>query len=101
MATAEDSVTELAHTSGPWEAINDEIVARDETSIAMVPLHDGLNPTEWQANMRLLAEAPSLLDACMVAVHTFSQPRGNNVVLEMATLNLLRMTIHAATGGRQ
>ena len=50
---------------------------------------------------RLHREAQALLDACVVAVYTFSQPRGSNVALEMATLNLLRMTIHAATGGAQ
>jgi hypothetical protein len=51
-------------TPGPWEAFDDEIVAaRTDVHVADVPLEDGTNPTEWQANLRLIAAAPDLLDA--------------------------------------
>ena len=49
---------------------------------------------------RLQAEVQTLLDACIVAERVFSQPSGCNVPLEHATLNLLRMTIHAVTQGQ-
>lgn len=52
------------HTPGPWDTFGDEIVARNtDLHIADVALHDGINPTEWQANMRLIAAAPDLLEA--------------------------------------
>lgn len=53
----------MTHTSGPWSVWNDEIVAQDDTSIAMVGLHDGLNPTEWQSNLCLIAAAPEMFVA--------------------------------------
>jgi hypothetical protein len=53
-----------AHTPGPWEAVDDEIVAlNSDINIADVRLYDGINPNEWQANMRLIAAAPDLLAA--------------------------------------
>ena len=51
-------------TPGPWDAIEDAIVADDGcVEVACVPLRDGMNPTEWQANARLIAAAPDLLEA--------------------------------------
>jgi hypothetical protein len=52
------------HTPGPWTLFDDEIVAeRTDRHLCTVPLEDGLDPTEWQANVRLIAAAPELLDA--------------------------------------
>jgi hypothetical protein len=68
-ADGEDPMAEVAekktaHTPGPWQAVDDEILACDgDVRIADVPLCDGTNPTEWQANARLIAAAPDLLAA--------------------------------------
>lgn len=52
-------------TPGPWIVFDDEIVAeRGDVHIAQVVLCDDTNPTERQANMRLIAAAPDLL-ACL------------------------------------
>jgi hypothetical protein len=51
-------------TPGPWFAFDDEIVAeRGDTHIAQATLYDSTNPTEWQANLHLLAAAPDLYAA--------------------------------------
>jgi hypothetical protein len=48
-------------TPGPWFAFDDEIVAeRGDTHIAQATLYDSTNPTEWQANLHLLAAAPDM-----------------------------------------
>jgi len=53
------------HTPGPWSAFDDEVVAdRTDLHVCTVALEDGINPTEWQANLRLIAAAPDLL-ACL------------------------------------
>lgn len=52
------------HTPTPWVACDDAILADDGCiEVCIVPLQDGMNPTEWQANMRLIAAAPDLLEA--------------------------------------
>jgi hypothetical protein len=60
---ATEPETTTTFTPGPWEAVEDEIVSRDDTSIALVPLRDGMNPTEWQANLHLIAAAPELFSS--------------------------------------
>lgn len=57
------------HTAGAWEAVDDAVLADDGcTQVALVPRWDGMNPTEWQANLRLIAAAPELL-AALKALH--------------------------------
>ena len=57
----------VSATPGPWAFINDEIVgADDSTSVALVGLHDGLNPAEWQANASLIAAAPEMRDVLLM-----------------------------------
>ena len=54
----------MSHTPGSWDAVDDEIVAKDgDVGIAHVPLCDGTDPTEWQANIHLIAAAPEMLQA--------------------------------------
>lgn len=54
----------MSHTQGSWIADGDEILTLNgDVRIADVPLCDGMNPTEWQANLRLIAAAPDLLAA--------------------------------------
>lgn len=66
-------------TPGPWDTFDDEIVCRrDDQHIADVPLCDGINPTEWQANMRLIAAAPDLLAALKEYVEWFGAVHGED-----------------------
>lgn len=54
------------HTPGPWSVFDDEVVAdRTDRHICTVALEDGINPTEWQANLHVIAAAPELLEACL------------------------------------
>ncbi len=50
----------VSHTPGPWIAVDDQ-VGTDDALVAEARLHDGINPTEWQANLHLIAAAPELL----------------------------------------
>ncbi len=60
------------HTQGPWTVFEDEIVAEQtDQHLCTVPLEDGINPTEWQANLRLIAAAPELLDALQEMTRRF------------------------------
>ena len=53
-----------AHSPGPWVAVEDEIVTlHGERHVADVPLGPDTTPTEWQANLHLIAAAPQLLEA--------------------------------------
>ena len=57
-----------AHTPGPWNIFDDEIVASwTDVHVADVALCDGMNPTERQANRHLIAAAPDLLAALKTA----------------------------------
>lgn len=59
-----------AHTPRPWSVFDDEIVAeRTDMHICTVELTDGINPTEWQANMHLIAAAPDLLQVARASWH--------------------------------
>ncbi len=92
---------EAMHTPGPWFVFDDEIVAEhSDTHVADVALMDGFNPTEWQANMRLIAAAPELLDAARLAVDAIEQTRdefGLKLAAEKASL-ALRAAIAKAEG---
>ena len=85
-----------AHTPGPWAAFDDEIVAhRTDQHIADVPLCDGMNPTEWQANLQLIAAAPELL-AALKAIQQ-SCPTDNDVTRDFnAAWGLLEAAIAKA-----
>lgn len=79
----------MGYTEGPWRAENDEILGDDgDTFIATVPLHGGMNPTEWQANLRLIAAAPDLLAALKAmrdgAYGNPSMPAENDAIDQMA-----------------
>ena len=88
--------TEAGHTPGPWEARNQDaflyIFGADGNNIARIYGHGKTVPRD--ANARLIAAAPELLEACKAA-------------LELATANLyagnaqveklLKDAIHAAT----
>jgi len=76
-------------------------VARNtEVNIADVRLTDDVNPTEWQANMRLIAAAPDLLAAGQAVLAsldagTLMQQRGG-VVRDVAAVSRLRAAIAKA-----
>jgi hypothetical protein len=68
----------MSHTPAPWEAVDDGILASDgEVEVAIAPLRDGVNPTEWQANMRLIAAAPELLLALDLVLGIGRKDHGN------------------------
>ena len=58
----------INHTPGPWEVVNSEIHSADEV-IAEVYILDGFRADE--ANARLIAAAPDLLEACLTVVNGY------------------------------
>ena len=69
------------HTQGPWEAVNEEIISpNSDANIADVYLHDGISPSEWQGNRRLIAAAPEMLDA----LHRIAAASGDPIVENIA-----------------
>ena len=83
----------MSHTPAPWDAVDDDILAGDEP-IAFMPLLDGVNPTEWQANLRLVAAAPELLAALKAMVARFYREGGT--VLTAAEVVLAEAAIAKA-----
>jgi hypothetical protein len=82
----------MSHTLGPWEFIDDGVMAGD-VEVAIAPLRDDLNPTEWQANGRLLAAAPELLAACKAFVQSFEkslQLEKTDVALRLAKASIAK-----------
>ena len=59
-------MSETRHTSGPWRISSDGIWARSpwnaEVRIATVTICSPMNGIDWQANARLIAAAPDLLE---------------------------------------
>lgn len=88
--------TKSPHTPGPWTAFDDEIVAdRTDAHIATVALEDGINPTEWQANLHLIAAAPDLFKACRAALVVLPLTKDNDDVYRA-----LAKALAKAEGGR-
>jgi hypothetical protein len=59
----------MTHTPGPWAIDNLRIWAsgQEEYTIAIIPM-DGYSPHQMQANARLIAAAPDLLEALGILV---------------------------------
>jgi len=86
----------MAHTPGPWFRFDDEIVAeRGDTHIAQVSLCDGTNPTEWQANMHLIAAAPDLLAALRTLIESDAL---DSALMDFEALQQARDAITKAEG---
>lgn len=95
-----------AHTPGPWSvdkggAIRGAKVYKyargnNTRQLALACLHDDLGPDEREANARLIAAAPALLEACEAALEIMD-PRGPREQLVIAAV--LRSAIAAARGG--
>jgi hypothetical protein len=73
------------HTPGPWSVFDDEIVAdRTDRHVCTVDLEDGIHPSEWQANQRLIAAAPELLLVARAAFHALKSYQYGNVAPDLA-----------------
>jgi hypothetical protein len=76
------------HTPGPWMAsVNSIIVfARGQDRICTLNSNETLFPkSEREANARLIAAAPELLEACKVALNYCSQlPEGSALELRLS-----------------
>ena len=71
------------HTPGPWKigAALNNILGKSGTIIAHCPINPGEN-APWnnaEENARLIAAAPDLLDACIVARETLMRLIGEGV----------------------
>jgi hypothetical protein len=98
-----------AHTPAPWEVFDDEIVARNtDVHIADVPLEDN-NPTEWQANLRLITAAPDMFSAlkalrdtserlCIARADGDDQAWADAFMAHMTALAIARNVINAVEG---
>lgn len=91
--TTPDNSTKPAFTPGPWERFDDEIVARHtDQHVADVPLEDGVCPTEWQANLHLIAAAPELYEALRAVVTWWDA-----LAQEQHELTVLHQTLESAS----
>lgn len=71
------------HTPGPWEFIPNRIVAHDGQAIEICSIKqfDLLNDAEQcriEADARLIAAAPELLEACKTALRDAMEPVGEH-----------------------
>lgn len=87
----------VKHTKGPWIEITDnenyDIIGKDGTMICSI--NTSLVKEKWEANARLIASAPELLEACKDALADWTQDR----YMDENTLAHLRNAISKAQGG--
>ena len=98
---------DIKHTPGPWAVFQND---SDEERLDINSLHPsgkgaffvaetigGLADGEMEANARLIAAAPDLLQACEQAEHWLDHDDGSAEPAEM--LRVLRAAIAKANGG--
>lgn len=96
----------MGHTPGPWRVHPfDGHVSAGERLVANCMGHsDNQNPhcrDENIANARLIAAAPSLLEACEDIARYYGIDPGSNSPLEWAVANKVRDAIRAAKQGEE
>lgn len=57
------------HTPGPWKLDREVVVDREDLEVATVDVNQG----KWEANARLIAAAPELLEALRWMAQTVHQ----------------------------
>lgn len=103
-------MSEVKHTPGPWTAFNNQIaigVGSKDSDVAWVRfdnygLRDSARSTqEDEANARLIAAAPELLEACRLIVCAFDAlPPSSPARAWTIHINSARSAIAKATGGQ-
>ncbi len=95
---------ETKHTPGPWEAIGLDIRNQDDTNIVSLKYEEN-NTDEVEANARLMAAAPDLLEALQIWIRFFDEmPEGQfgNICCDIGLMNdgfiQSRRAIAKATG---
>ena len=81
------------HTPGPWLSNQYGEVWGGGEIVAEV---HGDTPEDWQADARLIAAAPDLLEACEIAERAFRV--GDNPDAEIGALVIMRAAIAKAKG---
>lgn len=99
-------MTNAAHTPGPWKLENPEmdgeILVTDEQDVTIATVwKQPLDPAEWaEANSRLIAAAPEMLDALRLCEDALSDlARIDDGTPSVSALNMARDAIAKAEGG--
>ena len=86
----------MSFTPGPWTATESNAIYANGEPIAGCAGESGQkNPT---ANALLMAAAPDLLGACVLAEHAFRVPANERIPEQLAALSILRAVIAKAEG---
>jgi len=93
----------MKHTPGPWSVWESpygwaRVHARHEKTIADVMSKGGAGKEEYEANSRLIAAAPELLDALVELASIVDGVRNGEGAIDSFTLQPARAAIAAATG---
>lgn len=84
-----NKTAKVTHTPGPWSGLRN-IVGEDTTVVCSVNRPAGGDPNVADANARVLAAAPELLDACNLlraAVDTLLGELAGRKAADWATIN--------------
>lgn len=80
------------YTPGPWKAFPSGIYGTNRDGVCVCTRHKQAGD-EWNANARLIAAAPDLLEACMAAMSDDCDRQA----CEETTVELIRAAITKAT----
>lgn len=100
-------MSETKHTPGPWEAAGCVVYGSDGDSVADLSLNGRRHPDVTEANTRLTAAAPDLLEACEAALNAlydiirseFATSRNPHPADDDPDIAHLRAAIAKAKGG--
>ena len=97
----------MTHTPGPWHVAGRGIVSGNECCLAVTETYSamiGLAPAQREANAKLIAAAPLMLEALQRVIEQYSLEFGNkcdcdpSVGVESCLICLVRKAICTATG---